>query len=76
MTYLSRFLDEVKDDNVVDIGDTIMNFGKYKGVAYKKIYEDKPYVKWIITKKDDKYVKHIKKYLLDRIKEEYGSEDE
>ena len=77
MTYLSNFLEQF--DNLEEhqeekpVGETVMNFGKHKSKNYDEIYNtDKIYVKWIVTNKEDKYIKKIKAYFLQRIEEDYA----
>jgi hypothetical protein len=58
----------------VPLEDRTINFGKHCGKTYKQIYdEDKLYVKWVVTCKDDKYVKNIKKYFIQRIEKDYSN---
>ena len=75
MTYLSRFLEqfENKQEENKPMGETVINFGRHKGATYDHIYEnDKQYVKWIITNKDEKYIKKIKAYFVERIEKDYA----
>ena len=76
MTYLNKFLEEF--DNLEEhqeekpVGETVMNFGKHKNKSWDYIYDnDLPYIKWIVTNKEDKYIKKIKAYFLQRIEEDY-----
>jgi len=74
MSYLNRFLEQFEEKKeVTPIGETTMNFGKHKGVTYNEIYRtDKAYVKWIVTNTDNKYIKKIKEYFLQKIEKEYN----
>ena len=50
-----------------------MNFGKHKGQTYNYIYDnDQQYTKWILTNTDNKYIKKIKAYFLERIEDDYS----
>ena len=73
LNFLSQF--ENLENTVTDkpVGETVMNFGKHKSKNYDEIYNtDKIYVKWIVTNKEDKYIKKIKAYFLQRIEEDYA----
>lgn len=74
MSYLNKFLEQFeKKEEIKFIGETLLNFGKYKGKSYDEIYNtDKLYVKYIVTTSDDKYVKKIKAYFLEKIEEDYN----
>lgn len=77
MSTILKFLQEFekKPQEKKPIGETIINFGKHKGSTYDYIYEnDKNYVKWIITNKEDKYIKKIKAYFIERIQQDYGTD--
>ena len=72
--YLSKFLEqfETKKEEKA-IGETTMNFGKHKGQTYDYIYDnDQQYTKWIVTTTDNKYIKKIKEYFLERIEQDYS----
>ena len=74
MSYLSRFLEQFEEKKEeTHIGEILMGFGKYKGKTYDFIYKtDKAYVKWVVTTTDDKYIKKIKAYFLQKIEEDYN----
>ena len=68
--FLKQF--ENKPKNTKPLGQYVMKFGKHKNKTYKTIYEEDPdYVKWIVTTKDDTYIKRIKEYCMSRIQTEY-----
>ena len=76
MSSILKFLQEFdeKPKEKLPIGETIMNFGKHKGSTYDDIYKnDKNYVKWIVTNNDEKYIKKIKAYFIDRIQQDYAT---
>lgn len=78
MASILRFLQEFeeKPQETKPMGETVMNFGRHKGETYDYIYEnDKNYVKWVITNKEDKYIKKIKGYFVERIQEDYKTTD-
>ena len=70
---MESFLKQFENDkNTKPLGLFTINFGKHKGKTYKEIYDNhKDYVKYIVTLKDDKYVKRIKEYFLSRIEVDY-----
>jgi hypothetical protein len=75
MSYLNKFLEqfEEKKEEIKPIGETLMGFGKHKGKTYDFIYKtDKSYVKWVVTNKDEKYIKKIKAYFLQKIEEDFN----
>ena len=73
-SFLKQFEND-KPKNPKPLGLFTINFGKHKGKTYKEIYEnDKNYVKYIVTLKDDKYIKKIKQYFLSRIEVDYPPE--
>ena len=74
MSYLSRFLEQFEEKKEeTPIGETLMGFGKHKGKTYDEIYKtEKSYVKYIVTNPDDKYIKKIKAYFLQKIEEDYN----
>lgn len=78
MSSILKFLQEMdqeKPEEIKPIGENLMKFGRHKGATYDNIYEnDKEYVKWIITNKEDKYIKKIKAYFVDRIQQDYGTD--
>jgi hypothetical protein len=70
---MDNFLKQFKKVDV-PIEDRAMTFGKPKGKTYQQIYdEDKLYVRWVVTTSDDKYIKNIKKYFIQRIESEYSN---
>lgn len=76
MSSILKFLQEFdeKPQETKPMGETIMNFGKHKGETYDDIYKnDKNYVKWIVTNNDEKYIKKIKAYFIDRIQQDYAT---
>ena len=75
MAYLSRFLQQFEEPKPEDkpVGETVINFGRHKGKTYDYIYEnDKQYVRWVITNKDEKYIKKIKAYFVEKIQQDYA----
>jgi len=73
---MDQFLKQFNDSERVSVPleQRVMGFGKYKGKTYAEVYNtDKNYVKWIVTNKDDKYIKSVKKYFTERIQEDYSN---
>ena len=76
MSSILKFLQEMDQKSEQEekpIGESLMTFGRFKGETYDYIYENhKEYVKWIVTTKDEKYVKKIKGYFVERIQQDYA----
>ena len=50
------------------VGTYTLRFGKHKGRTYDWIYENDPaYVAWVVTNKDETYIKRLKAYFMERI---------
>jgi hypothetical protein len=53
------------------VGTYLIRFGKHKNKRYDWIYEnDKEYVAWVVTNKDETYIKRLKAYFMERIEQE------
>ena len=64
-----------KTENKVNLEDRIMSFGRYKNMKYKDIYEtDKDYVRVVVSMKDNKYFKPLRRYFEQQIEKDYGSD--
>ena len=76
MSSILKFLQEMDkqpEQEEKPMGETVLNFGRHKGKTYDYIYDnDKQYTRWVITTKDDKYIKKIKGYFVERIQEDYA----
>lgn len=71
--FLSRFGNNETKKEVVPIGKTVVNFGKFKGKTYDEIYSlDKDYTKWVITTENNPYLLRMKNYFLTRIEKDYS----
>ena len=75
MSALDRFLSQFPEDEQEDKRNKyVFRFGKFKGLNYKEVYENKEnlrYIRWVIESKENQYFKSFRKYCIDRIEREY-----
>jgi hypothetical protein len=74
---IERFVKEHRTNKTArPVGNYTIRFGKHRGKTYDWIYDnDKEYVAWVVTNKDETYIERIKKYFMERIEEEAEAMD-
>ena len=75
MSALDRFLSQFPENEQEDKrGNYKFRFGKFNGLNYKEVYENKEnlkYIKWVIQSEENQYFKTFRTYCIDRIEKEY-----
>jgi hypothetical protein len=71
---LQNFLNQFPENEQDKRDEYKFRFGKFKGLTYKTVYENKEnlkYIRWVIESKENQYFKSFRAYCLDRIQKEY-----
>jgi len=74
MSALDRFLSQFPENEQDKRDSYVFRFGKFNGLNYKEVYENKEnlkYIRWVIESPENQYFKCFRKYCIDRIEKEY-----